>query len=165
MGLGAHCLSASPLGPSGVWVLPRVTLAQVILALLQFDLFIRDARSLKDKRRVLASLKDRLHREHMVSVAEVALQDRMGVARMAVALVASDARFAAQKLDQITAKLRALPDAQLGDVWRQVSHAELDDCGEPVDPAESLAADASLRDEMLRRGAEGQSQARDAHRE
>ena len=41
------------------------------IAVLQFDLSIHDAESLKDKRRIVQSLKDRLHRDHLVSIAEV----------------------------------------------------------------------------------------------
>jgi uncharacterized protein YlxP (DUF503 family) len=137
----------------------------MLLAVLQFDLFIRDAQSLKDKRRVVSSLKDRLHREHLVSIAEVALQDRAEVARLALALVTTDARHASRVLDQITAKLRALPDAQLGDVSRRVSHADLDDASEPADPATELRHDDALREEMLRRGGEGHDPFPGAHRE
>lgn len=92
----------------------------MVVAILQFELLIRGAGSLKDKRRVVLSLKDRLHREHQVSVAEVGLLDTMHAARMALALVTNDGRYAGQVLDRITAKLRALPDAQLGDCSREI---------------------------------------------
>ncbi len=44
----------------------------VFVGILQFELLIRQRRSLKDKRRVVRSVRDRLHREHLVSVAETA---------------------------------------------------------------------------------------------
>lgn len=120
------------------------------IGILQFDLHIHDARSIKDKRRVVSSLKDRLHREHQASVAEVALQDRMGVARLGLAIVGGDGRRLGQVLDQITLKLRSLHEAELGDVSRQIIHNTEDlpasECEESDDP--ELAA------ELLRRAEE-----------
>lgn len=108
------------------------------LAVLQFELLIRGAESIKDKRRVVRSVKDRLHREHMVSVAEVGLADSMNAARLGLAAVSSDARYLASVLDRILDKLRALPDAELGDYSRQVLHGDqlvgdfTDDDGTPL---------------------------------
>lgn len=91
----------------------------MLIAILQFDLHIRGAESLKDKRRVVSSVKDRLHREHLVSVAEVAAHDHISVARMGLALVTNDLKHAAVTLDRITSDLRKLHDAELGDVSRE----------------------------------------------
>jgi uncharacterized protein len=129
-------------------------LLPMIIGILQFELLLRGATSLKDKRSVVSSLKDRLHREHQAAVAEVALHDRIGVARLGLAVVGSDGKHIGQTLDRITLKLRALHDAQLGDTRREVlhdpqmsaedeteasGHAELP----PIPPleAESLATD------------------------
>lgn len=87
----------------------------MVIAILQFELLIPSPESIKDKRRVVKSVKVRLHREHLVSVAEVRYLDNMTVAGMAVALVNRDAAYARSVLDSIVAKLRAWPDAQLGD--------------------------------------------------
>ncbi|MBX3383779.1 MAG: DUF503 domain-containing protein [Phycisphaeraceae bacterium] len=92
----------------------------MVIGILQFELFIHDAESLKDKRRVVSSLKDRLHREHQVSVAEVGLQESHSVARLGLALVGSDGRHVGQTLDRITSRLRGLTDAELGDCVREV---------------------------------------------
>lgn len=94
----------------------------MVLGILQFELFIHDSESLKDKRRVVKSVKDRLHREHMVSVAEVAALDKLNVAVMALACVGRDGARVGDVLDSITNKLRALHDAELGDVSRQLIH-------------------------------------------
>lgn len=137
----------------------------MIIGILQFELLIRGALSLKDKRSVVSSLKDRLHREHQVSVAEVGLQDRMTVARLGLAVVGSDGKHIGQTLDRITLKLRALHDAQLGDTRREILHDPQGNDPEPgdgqtekqTDPhAEGLTSDPltqaesrSLADEML----------------
>jgi uncharacterized protein YlxP (DUF503 family) len=92
----------------------------VHLALLTFELHVPGAQSLKDKRRVVRSVKDKLHREHQVCVAEVAFHDRLAVAGMAIALVNADASFCRRVLDVIEAKLRELPDGRLGACVREV---------------------------------------------
>jgi len=53
-----------------------------------------DARSLKDKRRVIKSLKDRIRREFNVSVAEMDLQDMWQCAVLGVSVISPDKRFA-----------------------------------------------------------------------
>ncbi|MCC6230267.1 MAG: DUF503 domain-containing protein [Phycisphaerales bacterium] len=94
----------------------------MIIGILQFELLVHGSESLKDKRRVVRSVKDRLHREHQVSVAEIATQDSLNVATLGLALVGSDGRHVGEVLDQITAKLRSVPDAELGDTTRELLH-------------------------------------------
>lgn len=90
------------------------------IGLLQFELRIRGSRSLKDKRRVIKSLKDKLHRHHMVSVAEVAAQDHQQLGVLALAMVSSSTAHIERSLDRIVAKLRSLHDAELGEMSRRV---------------------------------------------
>jgi uncharacterized protein YlxP (DUF503 family) len=85
------------------------------IAILQFDLLIDDAMSLKDKRRVVKSLKDKLHREHLVSVAEVGDQAVWNRAAMGLSAVSADGAYLHGMLAAIVRKLSALPDARLGD--------------------------------------------------
>ncbi len=115
----------------------------MIIGILQFDLLIHGSESLKDKRRVVRSVKDRLHREHQVSVAEVANQNSLNVATLGLALVGSDGRHVGAVLDQITAKLRATPDAELVGTARELLHGragefsgdqDADPSTEPHDP-------------------------------
>ena len=124
----------------------------MVVGILQFELLIHDAQSLKDKRRVVSSLKDRLHREHQVSVAEVALHDNMSVARLGLALVGVDGRYVGQALDRITAGLRRPDGAELGEVSREVLH-DPTALPSPV-TANPRAGDHALDDELLRRARE-----------
>ena len=118
----------------------------MVIGILQFELLIHDPESLKDKRRVVRSVKDRLHREHMVSVAEVAAQDSLNVAVLGLALVGSDGVYVGQVLDQITAKLRATPDAELGEMTRELIHgSQLPDHGAPEPDADALARELLAR--------------------
>ena len=87
----------------------------MILGILQVELAIDGSQSLKDKRRVVASLKDRLHREHMVSVAEVDRQDDCTSAVLGIALAASNVPGCQSTLDQVLRKIRDHRDSVLVD--------------------------------------------------
>lgn len=96
----------------------------MVIGVLQFELLIHDSRSLKDKRRVVRSVKDRLHRAHQVSVAEVGALEIWNLAMMGLAIVSKDASYVHAVLDRILLKLRTLPDAELGEVSREVLDAD-----------------------------------------
>ncbi|MEO0511775.1 MAG: DUF503 domain-containing protein [Planctomycetota bacterium] len=111
--------------------------------MLQVELAVPGAASLKDKRRVVRSLKDRLHREHQVSVAEVGAHDRATVALLGVALASGDGRRAGEVLDAVERKLRSLFDAEVTGVDRQI----LD--GGVLEPSPARGRDAGLDAEMM----------------
>ena len=69
------------------------------LAHLKFHL--GQAGSLKDKRRIIRSYKDRLCNRHNVSVAEVDAQDSWQVAVLAVAMAGSDGDYVQGALQRI----------------------------------------------------------------
>ena len=127
----------------------------VFIVILQFELLIRGAGSLKDKRRVVRSVKDHLHREHLVSVAEVAHLDSMHVAGMALALVNRDQKYILGVLDAIVGKLRKVHDAELGSVYREVlSGSQLPgayttDEGEPLWTSEESRRQAAEAEAIL----------------
>ena len=83
-------------------------------------LAIFDATSLKDKRRVVKSLKDRLRNQFNVSVAEVGELDRCQHAELAVALVANDGSFVASCLDKVVEYVRLNRGASLVDYEREI---------------------------------------------
>lgn len=96
----------------------------MIVAVLQFELFIRGSDSLKDKRRVVRSLKDKLHNDMMVSVAEVGALDEHRRAEMALCVASGDAAYAGSVLDRVVERLRALRDADLGRCSRHIVHED-----------------------------------------
>ncbi|MFO0836753.1 MAG: DUF503 domain-containing protein [Phycisphaerales bacterium] len=122
----------------------------MIIGILQFELLIHGSESLKDKRRVVRSVKDRLHREHQVSVAEIATQDSLNVATLGLALVGSDGRHVGEVLDQITAKLRAIPDAELGDTTRELLHGRAGEISS--EPGASNDSDPELDRDLMDQG-------------
>jgi uncharacterized protein YlxP (DUF503 family) len=65
------------------------------------DLLIPAARSLKDKRRVIKSLKQLLHNRYNCSIAEVDFQDLWGRSRLAACVVGDDSRHVNQQLNEI----------------------------------------------------------------
>lgn len=85
----------------------------VTVGLCTIELFIPDSLSLKDKRQVLASLKDRLHQKFNLSVAEVDEHDLWQKAVMAVACVANDGRYVNQVLDQALNLVRSNPAVEI----------------------------------------------------
>ncbi len=87
----------------------------MIVGTVEIRLRLHEARSLKDKRRVVTGLKDRLRRNFNVSVAEVDRQDTIQSAVLAVAQVGSDSRYVNGTLDKVVDALRHLPAAYLVD--------------------------------------------------
>jgi uncharacterized protein YlxP (DUF503 family) len=77
------------------------------------ELFIPDGHSLKDKRRVLQSVKSRVRDKFNVSVAEVGEQDLWQRAILGMACVANESAHVNQVLDQAVNLIRAVPTIQL----------------------------------------------------
>ena len=82
---------------------------------LRVRLLVREARSLKDKRQVVQSIKDRLRDRFNVSVAEVEALDHRQLAVLGVAMVSNEAGHVKAVFEQIVAALRGHPVAELLD--------------------------------------------------
>jgi uncharacterized protein YlxP (DUF503 family) len=87
----------------------------MIVGTLRVRLLIREARSLKDKRQVVKSIKDRLRNHFNVSVAEVEAQDNRRLAVLGMAMVSNEAHHIKGALAQIVEALRSHPAAELLD--------------------------------------------------
>ncbi|MCC7406984.1 MAG: DUF503 domain-containing protein [Phycisphaeraceae bacterium] len=87
----------------------------MVVGILQVELAMAWSTSLKDKRRVVLSLKDRLARELRVSVAEVATQDDPRLATLGVALAASSVPTAQGVLDAVLRMITSHNDCVLRD--------------------------------------------------
>jgi len=85
----------------------------VIVGLCTVELFLADSQSLKDKRQVLLSMKDRLQHKFNLSVAEVDGQDLWQKAVLALACVANDGRYVNQVLDQALNLIRNNPAVEI----------------------------------------------------
>ena len=85
----------------------------IIVGLCTVELFISDSQSLKDKRQVLLSLKDRLRDKFNLSVAEVDGQDLWQKAVLGLACVANETRHVNQMLEQALNVIRAIPTVEI----------------------------------------------------
>ena len=83
-----------------------------------WELEIVGSRSLKDKRRILKSLKDRIRNRHNVSVAETAHQDLWQRAEIAVAVVSGDRAHAESLLDRLEPLVAGAHGARISDSHR-----------------------------------------------
>jgi uncharacterized protein YlxP (DUF503 family) len=87
----------------------------MIVGSLRVRLLIRESRSLKDKRQVVKSIKDRLANRFNVSVAEVDGLESRQVAVLGFAMVGNEAAHVRAALEQIIQALRSHPVAELLD--------------------------------------------------
>jgi uncharacterized protein len=78
------------------------------IGLLTLEIHIPDARSLKDKRQVLRSLKDRLRAHFNVAVAELDHQDLWQRSRVGVVSLSGDAKHLEESLAAIAAESERL---------------------------------------------------------
>jgi uncharacterized protein YlxP (DUF503 family) len=82
---------------------------------LRLRLLLRESRSLKDKRQVVRSIKDRLRNNFNVSVAEVEGQENRQIAVLGVAMVSNETHHVKMVLGKIVEALRCHPVAELLD--------------------------------------------------
>lgn len=81
----------------------------MVVGTMTVSAFLGDAHSLKDKRQVLKSVKDRIHGKFNVSVAEVADQDLWQKATLGVAVVSNDTKHALEVLHEVESFLKLHP--------------------------------------------------------
>lgn len=89
------------------------------VAVLTVDLAILEAQSLKDKRRVIHGLRDRLRNRFNVSVAEVDYLDVPKRCRMCLAMVSRESRPLHAQLDRAVELVRRTGGLSLIDYQRE----------------------------------------------
>lgn len=77
------------------------------------EIFLPDGHSLKAKRQVLLSLKDRLREKFNLSVAEVGDQDLWQKAMLGLACVANESAYVNQVLEQSLNLIRSVPTIEV----------------------------------------------------
>jgi len=87
----------------------------MVVGVLTFRIAIFEALSLKDKRRITKSLKDRIGNRHNVSIAEIDDLDHRQAATIGVAMISNDGRFVESALSKIVDEVRAYGTASLLD--------------------------------------------------
>lgn len=86
-----------------------------VVGILQFTLLIRGAQSLKEKRRVVRSVKDYFGHHYNISIAEVDDQDILNQAVLCIAMAGSDSAYVDSALRKILDQLRVYRGAELVD--------------------------------------------------
>ena len=76
-----------------------------LVAIAHFELHIPHARSLKDKRKVVRSLVDRVHRKYRISIAETEHHDRHQLAGLTLASVGNSDRELERQLDDLRSSI------------------------------------------------------------
>lgn len=87
----------------------------MIVGLITWELHLAACHSLKDKRHVLRSLKDRLHQRFNVSAAETAHHDLWQRAELSACVVSTDRRHAEEVLREADRLVENAPDARIVD--------------------------------------------------
>jgi uncharacterized protein YlxP (DUF503 family) len=129
----------------------------MFIAILQFHLMIDGATGLKDKRRVVRSIKDKLHKQHMVAVAEVDDLDTWNLATLGLVACNRSQDYLQNQMQSIIEKLQAHPNARLADHALEIISAEsatadaTDENGQPLwtEADKRDAADTALTDPAL----------------
>jgi uncharacterized protein YlxP (DUF503 family) len=92
----------------------------VFVGVARLVIAIPGARSLKDRRRVVKSLKERIRARIPVSLAEVGDLERWQVATLGVAVVSNEAARCSEVLSQAVGVARVARDAVLSDVATEI---------------------------------------------
>ena len=92
----------------------------MVVGTLRLRLIIRGARSLKDKRRVVKGVKDRVQSKFNASIAEVDALDNWQTAVLGVAVVANDGAYVRSVLSQIINLVAAARDAELAESGMEI---------------------------------------------
>ncbi|MEQ1856930.1 MAG: DUF503 domain-containing protein [Longimicrobiales bacterium] len=92
----------------------------MVVASLTWELALPGCSSLKEKRSVIRSLRDKLRDKFNVSVAETGLQDVHARAEITIALVASDGTFAESVFQQADHLVEAHGGAVIVGVRREI---------------------------------------------
>jgi uncharacterized protein YlxP (DUF503 family) len=91
----------------------------MVVAILRVNIAIPHAESLKDKRRVIKSIKDKIRTGFNVSVAEIGDQDIWRNAVLGIAVISEDSTYANGVLSRVQDTIRGRHDAIL-------THCELE---------------------------------------
>jgi uncharacterized protein len=74
----------------------------MIIGILQIVLYLPESHSLKEKRQIVKSIKDKVHHRFNVAIAEIGDLDLWQKARLGVCSLGNDRRQVNGRLDQVT---------------------------------------------------------------
>lgn len=86
-----------------------------VVGVLNIRLVIRSANTLKDKRRIIKSLKDRIKNNFNVSVSETGSLDHCQYSKLGISMVGNDKQYVNSTLSSLVNKVRCLTTVALVD--------------------------------------------------
>ena len=92
----------------------------MIIGVLTVELAVFEAQSLKDKRRVIQSVKQKLRNRFNVSVAEVGYDDSPKRCRLGIVTVSNESKHVHSLLDNIVDLMRRVGEMTLLDYQREL---------------------------------------------
>jgi len=116
------------------------------IGVLEIEILIDESFSLKDKRSIVKSIKDRLHRERMVSVAEVAAQHHQRFAVLGVCVCAPSSDRARESLESVVRWISAGTEYRVGGSRQDVRSSDelFRGARPPSDPEWDASDDAEI---------------------
>lgn len=87
----------------------------MVVGILNIKIVIRDAHSLKDKRSVIKSLKDRIRQKYNVSLSEIGAHNNHKQCILAVAMVGNERKHVNSVLSGLVNSFKLFPKVQLVD--------------------------------------------------
>ena len=84
-----------------------------VIGVLNIRLVIRSANTLKDKRRVIKSLKDRVRNHFNVSISETGVLDHCQYSSLGIAMVGNDKQYVNSTLSNLINMFRGAPSVQI----------------------------------------------------
>lgn len=87
----------------------------MVVGTLSIRMAIRSSRSLKDKRRIIKSLKDRIRNRFNVSISETGAQDNLKSSIIGVAMIGTDRQYVNSTLSALINSFRFFPQIELVD--------------------------------------------------
>ncbi|MDX1675224.1 MAG: DUF503 domain-containing protein [Longimicrobiales bacterium] len=91
----------------------------MVVGVITWEIQIFDARSLKEKRKVVKSLKERLRSRFNLSVAETDYQDSWQRAELTAVIVATDRPYADKVLNKADALVESAALGRIAGSWRE----------------------------------------------
>ena len=87
----------------------------MVVSMIQFIIELPEVHSIKDKRRIVKSLKDRIQQRYKVSIAEVDLQESLRFTQIGAALVSNSKRFGESVMHKILGYVEENAPGRLAD--------------------------------------------------
>ena len=88
----------------------------MVVSMIQLIIEIPDVGSIKEKRRIVNSLKERLHTKFKMSAAEVDLQDSLSYSQIGGALVSNSRQFGESVMQKALAFVESVVPGRIQDV-------------------------------------------------